>query len=307
MKKLIPLFTLLVMSFTLPAQVNIPNYSFEEWTSYEGLDGAYIDLVDWTSSDYGGNTGNVLRFTPGYRSTYAAQMISNEPLTLAVLAGSVAFGGANSVQKYVALNNDSVTALTGYYTFMQGATALPDSATVQVTIYSKSIYPGSLTEVGIGQIYITENVDGDYALFTVPITYTNTGSYYTIDSASIAMASSAAGLYGGNGGTYGTTFTVDFLNFTTASATGVTPTFANAEGITLYPNPATNSINITNLPANAAQLSIADLTGKHVKTVPAVYGLLTISLDNISNGMYFYTVTDNSGAIIYSSKFCVAQ
>jgi len=306
MKKLIPLFALLAVSFTLTAQVNIPNYSFEQWTSYEGLDGAYIDLIDWTSSDYGGNTGNVLRFTPGYRSTYAAQMVTSEP-NFSLQAGTVAFGGANSVQKYVGLNNDSVTALTGYYTFMQGATALPDSATVQVTIYSKSIYPGTLTQVGIGQIFITQNVDGDYALFTVPITYTNTGGNYTIDSASIAMASSAAGLYGGSGGTIGTTFTVDFLDFTTASATGIAPSYTNATGITLYPNPATNSINISNLPANAAQLSIADLTGKPVKTVQAASGMLTVGLDNISNGMYFYTVTDNSGAVIYSSKFCVAQ
>jgi len=110
-----------------------------------------------------------------------------------------------------------------------------------------------------------------------------------------------------SGAVCGPADSINISRIPSSITTGITPSYANASGINLYPNPATNVINISNLPANATQISIADIAGKPVKTAQTTSSLLTISLDNVTAGMYFYTVTDNNGAVIYSSKFCVAQ
>ena len=76
--------------------------------------------------------------------------------------------------------------------------------------------------------------------------------------------------------------------------------------ISVYPNPVKNRINFE-LDVNAFIVKIIDITGKTVTTHTSINGKLTISTSNFNNGIYFYSIIDNSGNVIATNKFIVAK
>lgn len=64
--------------------------------------------------------------------------------------------------------------------------------------------------------------------------------------------------------------------------------------ILLYPNPATTSFMLTNLPNNATIL-LLDQTGRLVKTETSALTTTTISIDEMHSGIYFVHVTGKNG------------
>ena len=67
--------------------------------------------------------------------------------------------------------------------------------------------------------------------------------------------------------------------------------------LNVYPNPASEILNVTLVPNKDAMLSIIDLSGKTVYTQSISAGLAThtISVDQLNTGMYLLVVSDSDG------------
>lgn len=79
----------------------------------------------------------------------------------------------------------------------------------------------------------------------------------------------------------------------------------NASNVAVYPNPANDQITFQ-LENNGFEVIVADITGKIVATANTVADKLTLSLDNLNNGIYFYTIK-NKDVVIATNKFVVVK
>lgn len=79
----------------------------------------------------------------------------------------------------------------------------------------------------------------------------------------------------------------------------------NASNVAVYPNPANNQITFQ-LENNGFEVIVADITGKMVATANTVADKLTLSLENLNNGIYFYTIK-NKDVVIATNKFVVVK
>ena len=71
--------------------------------------------------------------------------------------------------------------------------------------------------------------------------------------------------------------------------------------ITAYPNPVNDIINFSNLPSNAANVQITDVTGRLVKQ-----GTISgsgVDVSGLNQGVYIYTILGNDGSTLYTSRF----
>lgn len=79
----------------------------------------------------------------------------------------------------------------------------------------------------------------------------------------------------------------------------------NTSNVAVYPNPANEQITFQ-LENNGFEVIVADITGKMVATANTVADKLTLSLDNLNNGIYFYTIK-NKDVVIATNKFVVVK
>jgi hypothetical protein len=80
---------------------------------------------------------------------------------------------------------------------------------------------------------------------------------------------------------------------------GIEETFGNNAEIMIYPNPATSEILVRNLPQDAKELKILDLTGR-AKTVLQTKGSEDVSIDlsEFPAGLYFLHITTKNGLFV---------
>lgn len=85
----------------------------------------------------------------------------------------------------------------------------------------------------------------------------------------------------------------DYLEATVAL--GLQPVTLRNDAITLYPNPATNVLNIQNNTDDAnASIDIYSVSGARVKSLKATESLTTVSVSDLQTGVYFVKVTMNN-------------
>jgi len=88
----------------------------------------------------------------------------------------------------------------------------------------------------------------------------------------------------------------------TASVTGVTNASAADAGYSLYPNPtATNVINLSAPTSGSKSITVYNVTGQLVYTTTVSGQQSTLTIDNLSQGMYYVNIGDNGAN--YSIKF----
>lgn len=79
----------------------------------------------------------------------------------------------------------------------------------------------------------------------------------------------------------------------------------------VYPNPSANfvSIDLKNNSSEFLQMSIFDGSGRVIKkcAVQSKDGIITIDLTQLSNGIYFFQINDNSSSLRYSRSFNVIR
>ena len=88
-----------------------------------------------------------------------------------------------------------------------------------------------------------------------------------------------------------------------AVATGIHQLSVNINPVTVYPNPAQNSLQVLLSNEQVKELKLYDVLGYEVKNeeVKTQNGVLQIDVSNLQNGVYFIKLL--SGDNIYSSKF----
>lgn len=69
-------------------------------------------------------------------------------------------------------------------------------------------------------------------------------------------------------------------------------------GIEIYPNPATNKLNITLDTDKAVNIEIYNVLGQLKKTHVHTGGTSTIDLTDLATGIYFLRYTDNNGKVV---------
>jgi len=65
--------------------------------------------------------------------------------------------------------------------------------------------------------------------------------------------------------------------------------------ISLYPNPASNKISVSNLQSDLATIIFTDIQGKVVSQTETKNTNTEIDIANLNKGIYFYTITDTKG------------
>ncbi len=71
----------------------------------------------------------------------------------------------------------------------------------------------------------------------------------------------------------------------------------------VYPNPANDILNIS-ISENNTSISIFDIVGKNISTMTLVNGNNTMNIENLTSGVYFYSIKRN-GDVIETKKLIV--
>lgn len=305
MKKHLLALTLVILTFFAKAQT-IPNGDFENWNN----DGTYMSPTGWASSD------SVLQYfeslysfgnsyyspsvtqTSGYTGSFAVQLKTTVDTVASLVIDTL---GIDSVLTYPVPGfivdsftiHSTPTTLNGYYQFSEDV-AVQDTALIAIQLYQAG------DSVGSGKFLIYNTTSG-YTSFSIPITYYNSGA--TPDTAIILISSTYSfdtSQFATMTPTFhkNTTLIVDDLSFN--GFTGVT-TQSTTVAIAAYPNPASDLVNFSNLPANAATVEITDVTGRPVKQT-ALTGT-GVNIGDLSQGVYIYTISAGDGTTITTSRF----
>ena len=75
-----------------------------------------------------------------------------------------------------------------------------------------------------------------------------------------------------------------------------------ADKISIYPNPAKNSITFSGNNNQNNVINIYDITGKNVKTIPMKTINKVVNTEDLSSGLYIYRITDNEGNTFQTGK-----
>src|ERR1022692_1767733 len=290
MKKNLQILIVLALVFiglSANAQI-IPNSGFENWTTV----GNYDSLNNWGSTNQAcsGPFYSCTKSTDHYPNSIGSYSVRLENDT-ALLLNYCGLGTAGIASQTYGPGfpiTGHPTSLTGWYKFipLNGDT---------MTILSKLYYAG----VNVSQAQLVSTVAApNWTSFNIPFT-----SYTTADSGNIYLAAYLVSSYPhGNSVLY-----VDNLNFDVL-LTGIL-TIDMVNKISVYPNPITTTLNIhqsnSQLSILNSQLFITDILGNEVYTQAINSNDNSISISNLSNGVYFYQITNDKETL--QGKFIVQK
>jgi hypothetical protein len=78
-------------------------------------------------------------------------------------------------------------------------------------------------------------------------------------------------------------------------------------GVAAYPNPAVNEITIETGLTKPNSIEIIDVSGKLVSTFSFNTNKLTLSVADLTDGIYFYNIYDVNRNVLHTNKFVVAK
>ena len=264
MKK--PLLTLLTAVLLSNVSAQVPNPSFENWTS--GTPDGWVTTFIGSSQSTQAHTGTyALKMNPWSATEYGS--ITNCP------QGS---------QK-IPLNGLTPTSLTGWYigNFVNG-----DQLSINATIYDA-------TGAASGSAYqVINTISSSYAPFNIPVTL-----YGTADSARIQIMQITAA-YGSSGLNSATYVILDDINF--AGTVGIEK-YNQQNNYNVHFNSAANELEIfsANTATKNISIVVTDVFGKEILKSSLVQlnskQAAGIALHNISTGMYLVHIKDEAGVI----------
>lgn len=87
-------------------------------------------------------------------------------------------------------------------------------------------------------------------------------------------------------------------------ATGITTVSKVDDGVTLYPNPAVNSVNVLfDAAQNIRNIAVYNLIGKAVKVFKVTGNSAKLDINDIPSGIYFVRLINAQGQIVATRKF----
>ena len=247
----------------------------------KNADNAYFKSSASDLKTYGGNflSGNIsvsLTYTaPAVLATYPMNLNS---------ANSSATGGT------ISLNNSFTGNFFGTASFVADATgtlALPAKTFTDVIKVTSSQLINATLSVG-----------------TVTVTQLNF-NYYSIGTSKSPILSISTSTAGSSlAATSSQTIVTVLKDYATV---GVNELSKNAIELTVFPNPASSTINFNTTSQEAYQVAIYDLTGKMITNELFEKGHIKTSISSLSNGNYFYVVADKAAQILTTGKFTVSK
>jgi hypothetical protein len=280
MKKQLTLLAAALLIY-MGASAQIPNYSFETWTSM----GAYSNPANWGTMN---NTTAALsvytatKGTPGAGGAAYLKLTSKKVGT-AVVNGIAVSGVLDSTTmkpKSGFAYNLKPTALVGKWQYMASNAG---SITIQFTRWNTNtkmrdvIGSGSQTLSGMAM---------SWASFSIPITYSGSGMP---DSCIIVLKASGSAPVAD-----------DYLWVDNLELTGANVIIKNENEVsfTIYPNPGNGVITLDFNTSNAKQTTIQlmDITGKMMLSenvnLAAGASKQTLDVSSIAKGSYFIKIMD---------------
>ena len=312
MKKQLLIIACLCSSFH-QAFSQIPNSSFDTWnnSSY------YLSPVGYITSDdvnyiqdglppQETHPLGVTQYTPSHSGAYAVKMQNvvgkTNPGNVVVdtfPAGLISSENPTNPFSGFGFPCTVVPAsLTGYYQFFQGATGINlDTALIGIFFTKWNTTSKQADTIGVGEFttYATQN---SYKQFSAPITFIPS----TVPDTAIILIASSGNNIIASPNTY---LIIDDLAFTGISTGTKTPNYLNGLPPSLYPNPASSNVTISNLVIDSYSVQISDLAGKKIKTISVNGDAVNFNTDGLQQGMYIYSILDESNAILYTNRFIV--
>ena len=315
-KNLLALF--IFCAFQGNAQV-ILNNSFESWeeaepgweipTDYITSDIEYqtLDLMTEGSVAETSHPISVEKVTPGQSGTYAVKLKNvigtitatfpvNFTGNLDTVPGTIMPVNAEGVGLGI---TERIGTFSGYYKFTQGApggSQTLDTALIMVAVTKWNEQTEEPDSIGGGFITIYQNASG-FTAFNINLMYADATTIP--DTVYFFMASSFT-----QKRFPGTELIVDNLSFTGITGNKI-PLFAKS--VQVYPNPATEQMHIKNLPESASHIQVRDYTGKIRSITPVSSGSANVITYELVTGVYFYSILDAEGVVLYSDKFNVVN
>lgn len=277
MKKIITLSLVLVLP--LLAQGQLQNMNFEQWqadpaTTINGMANKPTGWV-WSNSAMENEEG-MFYYPPetnAQNGTYALKL-------------GIWYNYTKDAAKQTALINSRPTALTGYYKYTDneilsgGNQIIKDTAQVSIHLTKWNQALSQNDTIGYGKINLNES--RDYSNFTCTIIYTSNATpdkvSLFLDCSKLRRAGETQDYSGVDA--VGSYFTVDNLNL--VGGTMNNGHLNLTDKIKLYPNPAKNTVSISDF---SGDISVYDITGKIVLT-QSVAKNNSIDVQQLQKGIY---------------------
>jgi len=297
---LVPSAVLALLAPGVSNPIVATTYTYKWWTN-----GQSVPVVEVTTDAAGGNeleasfklTNQVIAFLGG----------TNDVLCNAESNGSATCNAINGTTPYTyswnttpVQTNATATGLpAGTYDAMvidaAGDTSIATGAVVSepaVLMVSLTMMPDS----GSGQGSATASASGGAG---APTFSWNTSPAQTAGTATNLAA-----------GTY-TVVVTDNNGCTVTDSVAVTlfvgiDQYGESVGeVYMYPNPASSEVNIVSTIADVQFFNVYDITGKQVSNINIESGSNTLSVSDLTNGLYVYQIVNKSGEVIKNGKFSV--
>jgi len=184
-----------------------------------------------------------------------------------------------------------VTSFSFWYQYIPATkSGIPDTASCNVVLTHYH------HQIGQGSVLI--NAMGTWAKQVVNITY---DSATTPDTLNILFSSSS--LYKPLPGSI---LYIDDAG-TPLNPQGINEVQAPSAAVDVYPNPASNKVNIRISGENAYGVEVFDITGKKINTYSVKNSAAAINTETYCPGLYIYQLYDKDGTLIKVGKFSVVQ
>lgn len=297
------ILTTFILSFSvafLNAQTNpaTPNANFEDWT-YVSANGGYNDPNGWNClNPYTAPLGAVTCYkdsTTVRSGKYSALLLTMSAFSQ-LIPGTLTTGTIDAGNQTIngglpyALRPDSII---GWY---QYTSVSGDNGDIEFYLF------GATHTDTIGQAFLktpASNVSS-WTRFSLPVIYSGSS---TPDTALWIITSSNNQV----SGHAGSKLIIDSLGLVFNTNTGINK-MANALNVTISPNPTSGLITINNNSnTSTALFSLYDLTGRKIQEEKIAPGANYIQLTGVSDGIYIYSIEDETGDMLKTGKIVVQQ
>ncbi len=285
------------------AQITQPaNQSFEDWETYNGSIGnTYTEPVGW-------NTGNecselinqlaVSRSTDAYAGASSARLETlpafgnikvNGVLTTATMICSANSGGQEGGTTYTTMIPDSVV---GFYKYTPAGN---DSAYSQIMFLANN----DMDTISFTRVNFTETVS-EWTRFSAPLTPASAGQ----QPEKLSLFFNSSWGDGSQGqAVVGSVFFIDSVHFVSGPQ-GISEVYNNPSW-SVYPNPATDVLNVKSVSGEQANIEVMDVAGKLLKFGMVGSGNSTIDLAGLVPGVYTYRIITLDQEVVRTGKILV--
>ena len=291
-------------SFSLAiGQTQPPNPGFEDWDDL----GNYEEPTEWSSanecSDQLGVYSSAKTSTDPHSGTYAARMVTQNALFGAIKVNGLIATSTMICDPLNPGNKDGKPyferpdSIVGWYKYAPVDT---DNGYVQVMLLD-TVAGGSVDTIA----YIKHDFNdakAEWTRFSAPINYNSTG----YPNLCAILFNSSWGNGNNNEAFVGSELIIDDIELVFNPTTGLTEGYDATEW-RVYPNPASDEVNISIGREGLANIEVLDITGKVVFNKVVNGANRSVSVLGLTEGIYLYQLTTTDGQAIRTGKLLVSH